>query len=137
MASVTMGFGTSISDVLLCVQLAQNVWQDCRNASSRFGAVTAEVANLEAVLTDIDASKSHPGMDVEEVFRLQKLVDGCRRALKDLQSVLRRHQSLGSANLKLRDKLEWDEDRLGNLRLRVVSSTMSLAAFNISRLRYV
>lgn len=82
-----MSLVASISDALLCVQVARHVWQDCRNTSSHFRAVATEVEDLEAVLNFFDnTNKSDRKSDIEERANLQKLGAGCKEVLRELQS---------------------------------------------------
>ena len=61
---LTMSIGFSFSDLVVCGQLAQNVWRGCREAPEDFRAVTLEVASLHLVLKE--ARENSPQFEREQ-----------------------------------------------------------------------
>ncbi|KAL8827048.1 MAG: hypothetical protein Q9170_007165 [Blastenia crenularia] len=55
--------------------------------------------------------------------------------LRELESILRKRDSLGERIKKPLDRFKWDEERVESVRVRLVTSTNLLTAFNLSLLR--
>ena len=78
-----MSFGFSISDFVICLQLARKVWRDCRDAADDFRAVATEVASLKLVLKEVHEriSNNEHALHGNKTSDLKKLTEGYTEVL--------------------------------------------------------
>ena len=95
------------------------------------------VASLRIVLQDVPGTSSTVPYEEEELKDLSVLTQGYRRVLEDLERLMEKNKSLGSASIKISQKIDknwqkgqWDQDVINELRDRIVSSLTSLNTFN-------
>ena len=131
-----MSFGFSVSDVLICIQLAHKVWRDCRDAPEEFKAVSVEVQHLELFLNDSKDKLNDLGLDQRQTADLKRLIEGYNDVLKELERLLQSYQSLGTKNKRTRDRLRWKKEPIKQLQQRITSTTALLTSFNVSLARY-
>ena len=130
-----MSFGFSVSDVAVCVQLAQKVWRGCREAPRDFRAVCIEVASLHLVLNE--ARETAHDLSASKGEDLKQLINGCKSVLQELEELLQRYKSLGTQSKRTWDRLRWSKRPIKDIRQRLISSTASLTSFNTSLTKYV
>lgn len=130
-----MSFGISVSDILLCVQLAHKVWKGCREAPRDFRAVSIEVASLHLVLNE--ARETAHDLSASKGEDLKQLINGCKSVLQELEELLQRYKSLGTQSRRTWDRLRWGRGPVKDIRQRLISSTASLTSFNTSLTKYV
>ena len=135
LTALTMSFGVSASDVLLCVQLAHKLWKGCRDAPAEFQAVSTEVASLHLVLNEAREIANDLSNSKEEDLR--RLINGCKSVLQELEELLQRYKSLGTQSRRTWDRLRWGKGPVKDIRQRLISSTASLTSFNTSLTKYV
>ena len=124
-----MSFGFSVSDLVLVVQFAHNLWQEAQDAPGTFRAVSAEVASLKIVLQEVQETVT--GRDIEQAKRaeLGQLIDGCNSILVELQTLLYKYKSLGTHSKRTWDRLRWGKQPIKEIRLRLVSHVSLLTSF--------
>ena len=135
LTALTMSFGGSASDVLLCVQLAHRVWKACREAPRDFQTVSIEVASLHLVLHE--AKETAHELSASKGEDLRQLINGCKSVLQELEELLQRYKSLGTQSRRTWDRLRWGRGPVKDIRQRLISSTASLTSFNTSLTKYV
>ena len=135
LTALTMSFGVSASDFVLCVQLAHNLWRGCREAPSDFRAVCTEVASLHLVLNE--ARETAHDLSESKAEDLKQLIDGCKSVLQELEALLQRYKSLGTQSRRTWDRLHWAREPVKDIRERLRSSTALLTSFNTSLAKYV
>ena len=135
LTAFTMSFGGSVSDVLVCYQLAQKVWKGCREAPNGFKAVCTEVASLHLVLNE--ARETAHDLSASKEEDLRQLINGCKSVLQELEELLQRYKSLGTQSKRTWDRLRWGNELVEDIRQRLRSSTALLTCFNTSLTKYV
>ncbi len=132
-----MSFGYSMSDFILCIQLAQKVLHEYRQAPQDFQAATTDVAGLQLVLSNVRDAVNGSGLSQDKQQDLQMLLSGCSDTLKELLQVLERFKSLATSSHRRWEKMRWDKDRVERIRLRIVSTVGLLTTFKVELLRSV
>ena len=132
-----MSSGYSVGDFILCIQLAQKVLHEYRQAPQEFQAANTDIASLQLVLNNVRDAINGYELSQDKQQDLQKLLSGCSDTLKELLQVLERFKSLATSSHRRWEKFRWDEDRVERIRLRVVSTVGLLTAFKVGLLRFV
>ena len=132
-----MSFGCSVSDFLLCIQLAQKVLKEYQEAPKDFQAASTDVAGLKVVLNDVKDAIKGREMSQGKQQDLQTLLSGCDKTLKELLQALEKCKSLAASNHRRLEKFRWDKDHVDRIRLRIVSTVGLLTAFKVGLLRYI
>lgn len=127
-----MSYGFSISDFITVPQFAWNVYKACRDSSSDFKGLSNEVKTLHTVLSNSTNITNRGALSVENDEALSVLRKNCYDALTDIQTQLDKYKSLGTRKKRLRDRLRWAAESVGDVRMRLISNTTELAAFNSS-----
>ena len=127
-----MSFGFSISDFITIPQYAWNVYKSCRDSSGEFKALSEEVKTLHTVLSTSATFVERCSLSAENSEALLALQKNCSDVLTDIQTQLDNYKSLGTQKKRLRDKMRWAVESVGEVRMRLISTTTGLAAFNAS-----
>ncbi|KAH0537474.1 hypothetical protein FGG08_005737 [Glutinoglossum americanum] len=130
----TMSFGGSVGDLASVPQFAWRVYKACRDSSGDFVELSGEVESMHAALNEIGALISRCTLNEERIGRLAVLLRGCHGLLKDIESQLAKYKSLGTDKKRIRDKVRWGMEAVGDVRIRLVSHTAMLALFSSSLL---
>jgi len=130
-----MSIGSSPSDFIACIHLAQKVWRRCRDAPEGFRAVSTEVASLQLVLGEVQESVSGYELSDRRKNDLRQLIVGCNVVLMELQSLLCKHKNLGSQSKRSWNRLSWSKDPVESVRQRIIAKNGLLNAFNIPIVR--
>ena len=93
--------------------------------------------SLHAVLTTSQQLLGSATLSVEQSTNLVTIGDGCYSTLKHVEKQLSRYDSLGSRNIRLRHRFRWSVEKVAEVRMRIISHTAMLAAFNSSLTKYV
>ena len=95
------------------------------------------------VLNDLVERTEHSSLSTEQMVKLRTLVKGCQKALEDLDAMVDKYVKLSSGASGLRGKaqkiskkLDWNIKDVDSLRLRLISNTNMLEAFNSGITRY-
>lgn len=124
-----MSFGFSISDIVLSIQLAHNLWQESRNAPADFRAVSTEVASLKLVLQEIQETVSDRPTDQVKRTELAQLIDGLNDVLAGFRGLLHKYRDLGTQSKRTWDRLRWGKEPIEKIRLRLVTHVSLLISF--------
>jgi hypothetical protein len=124
-----MSFGFSVSDLVLSVQLAHNLWQEARDAPGDFRAVSAEVASLKLVFQEVQETAIGRDIEQSKQAELEQLMNGCNSVLLELQTLLHKYKRLGTQSRRTWDRLRWGKEPVEKIRLRLVSRVSLLTSF--------
>jgi hypothetical protein len=131
-----MSFGVGVGDILVVSGLAWRLVKACKESSEDFRRMSTELVSLHAVLLETqDYVKEHKDLEVSRHHRLEILCDGCRDALRDLEGLVNRYESLGTQAQRTWDRMRFGLKDLSDVRSRLVSSTTLLNAFNITLIK--
>jgi len=133
-----MSFGFGVGDFLTVSKLAWTVYKSCKDSVGDFQNISGEVSSLHIVLKeteDLTAECRH-NMDTEREAHLLQIGNGCHDVLKELESLLTKYDSLGTQTQRTWDRMRWGVEDIASIRLRLISNTGMLTAFNASITRY-
>lgn len=105
--------------------------------SDDFRNMSSEVASLHLILKELEENLSDEGLDSQHRLQLGILGNSCNDVLKDLESLLRRNQNLGTKTQRRWDKMKWGFEGMQSIRGRLTSNVSLLTAFNTTLQRYV
>ena len=86
---------------------------------------------MHAVLNELDSQQKrlmHSNDDGSK-DRLNTVQAGCREVLKSVDDALLKYKSLGPEKKRLRDRVRWGLENVGDLRIRLISNTNMLTLF--------
>ena len=131
-----MSFGASVGDFIAVPALAWKVYRACRDSSSDFAALSYEVLSMHAVLEDVGEYVKRHGLGADRVARLALIGKGCNDVLKALDLTLAGYESLASKSKafkerckRLKNRLRWAMETIGDFRIRLASHTNMLLMF--------
>ena len=128
-----MSFGYGVSDFLKLCEVSWSIYKACRDAPTSFGQVAQEVLSLEAIMREVGDVLKGESLSPQQQASLQTLRTGCQSVLEELQGLVNKYHSLGTASKKAWDRLKWSSKSIGEIRTRLTSNTVLLTAY----LRYV
>ena len=132
-----MSIGFSVSDFLTVPQFAWQVYKACRDSSSEYAELSCEVLSLHAVVKTSQELLQSVTLSAEQSANLIAIGNGCYSTLKYVEKQLSRYDSLGSQNKRLRHRFRWSVEKVADVRMRIISHTAMLAAFNSGLTKYV
>ena len=127
-----MSFGFSIGDFLTIPLFTWQVYKACRDSTSEYCELASEVQSLHAVMMTSQELLEIVTLSADQTRRLAIIGKGCLTLLQHIDARLSKYKSLGSKEVKLRHRLRWGMDKVANIRMRIISHTVMLAAFNSS-----
>lgn len=131
-----MSFGFGVSDVVAAAELAWKVYSACIDAPIEFKVLSQEVEAMHIVLESIRKSVLDAGLDENRRNDLNRVSRGSITVLTELEALLEKYSSLGSANRRTWDKLRWPgAEKITSLRARLTSNISLLTAFNSSLMK--
>src|SRR5271155_3973643 len=125
-----MNFGFSVGDFISVSAFCWNVYKKCKGASDDFNAISSEVGSLHNVLKETEEVLSEQNLSPEQQIRLQDIAEGCKGVLEDMDTLLVKYESLGTNSKRTWDRMGWGLQNMTDLRLRIISQTTLLDAFN-------
>jgi hypothetical protein len=128
-----MNFGFGVGDFLTISELAWRVYRSCRDSSSDFAELSSEIESMNTVITEIKEQYLHRGLSEQARNRTQQLLRGCESVLRDVESRLANFESLGSNKKRLRDRIKFAAEAVGELRIRLVVQASLLASFQVAQ----
>jgi Fungal N-terminal domain of STAND proteins len=132
---LSMSVGINIGEFLSAIQLAWTVYIACKDAPHQFKALSEEVEALHIVLESIKKVVLDTGLDPNKINDLNRVSRGCVTVLTELDVLMKKYKSLGTAKRKTWDKLRWSQEDIEPLRGRLTSNVSLLTAFNASLLK--
>lgn len=131
-----MSLGFSASDLLALPQFAWKVYKACRDSAADFTQLASEIQSMHTVLNELATQHRRRCLTDESISRLVTIQKGCQEILKSVEDQLLKYKNLGTGKKRLRDKLRWSLEGIGNLRLRLISHTNMLTLFIVTLERY-
>ena len=129
-----MSFGFGLGDIIALGRLSWTVYQACKEAPSTFGQLTQEVLSMNAVLKEIEeACDEEEDLSSSRQEGLKVVMAGCRNVLEELQTLLKRYESMGTRANRTRDRMGWATVDIPTCRQRLNTNTSLLTAY----LRYI
>lgn len=130
-----MSFGISATDGIALPQFAWQVYKTCRDSPSDFKELSGEVNSMHAALREVEDLVGRHSLSEASKIRLDILRSGCRDLLKSLEKHLARYKSLGAEKKRIRDRLRWGMESVGDMRIKLISHTAMLGLFTSSLAR--
>jgi DNA-binding transcriptional MerR regulator len=141
-----MSFGFGVGDIIRLTEEAWKLYKGYKDSSEHFAQLAAELQSLYVVLAEISETLRENdngsgkdseagggcGLEVSRRHRLEKLQDGCRDLLRDLQAIYHKYESLGTQQQRAWDRVRFGLKDLSDLRARLVSSTTTLTAWKVA-----
>ncbi|KAI4212972.1 MAG: hypothetical protein LQ351_004316 [Letrouitia transgressa] len=127
-----MSLGFSASDLLALPQFAWKVYKACRDSAADFTQLASEIQSMHTVLNELATQHRRRCLTDESISRLVTIQKGCQEILKSVEDQLLKYKNLGTGKKRLRDKLRWSLEGIGNLRLRLISHTNMLTLFIVT-----
>lgn len=124
-----MSFGYGVGDVVALAELSWTIYKSCKEAPSSFENLSQEVLSLHAVLKEAEDNLSGHVLSQAQQAGLEIVMNGCRSVLDDLQTLVKKYESLGSRSKRTWDRLRWSSNDIPELRSRLISSTTLFTAF--------
>ena len=124
-----MSFGFSASDIIALPQLVWMVYKACRDSATDFAQLAGEVQSMHAVLDELEIRQRERPLSEGNKVRLAAIQEGCRGVLRTVEAELLKCKSLGTAKMRLRDRMRWGLEDVGSLRIRLISHTNLLLLF--------
>lgn len=125
-----MSFGYSVGDVLAVGQLCWKVYKKCKDSPGIYAELTSEVGALHNVVKETEELLSQQALTSKEENKLLICRQGCESVLKDLDGLLVKFESLGTNTRRALDRIEFGMQDINGIRLRLISNTSLLDAFN-------
>ena len=123
-----MSVGFSASDCIALPQFAWQVYRTCRDASSEFRDLASDVESMHEVLKEVQTLLENHVLDDASKIRLATVLKGCHDVLKTLENKLGKYKSLETTKKRVRDRLRWGMESVGDVRARLVLRTTILTS---------
>ena len=123
-----MSIGFSASDRIALPQFAWQVYRTCRDASSEFKDLASDVESMHEVLKEVQTLVENHMLDDASKIRLVTVLKGCHDVLKTVENKLEKYKSLGTNKKRVRDRLRWGTESVGDVRARLVLRTTILTS---------
>jgi hypothetical protein len=114
-----MSFGYSVGDFIAVGTLAWQIYKSCKGAPESFGNIHLEVLSLHATLKEAEETVFAHRLSPAQQERLKTVGDGCYRVLEDLQTLVRKYESLGTQTKRTWDRMRWGTEPVAELRARL------------------
>ena len=124
-----MSFGFSVGDFVALGRLSWTVYQACREAPSTFGQLSQEVLSMNAVLREIEEVCRDDDLKPSRQEGLKLIMTGCRGVLEDLQTLLKKHETLGTKANRAMDRIGWATVDIDSWRQRLTTNVTLLFAY--------
>ena len=125
-----MSFGFSVGDFLAVGQLGWKVYKKCKDSPGSYEELSREVGALHNVMRETEELFSQQDLTPQQENRLLTCQQGCGDVLKDLDRLLVEYESLGTNSQRTYDRLGFGTHDMNEIRLRLISNTSILDAFN-------
>ena len=125
-----MSFGCSVADFLAVGQLCWKVYKKCKDSPGNYLDLAREVGALHNVVKETEELLSQQALTTKEKNKLLTCRQGCESVLKDLNGLLVKYESLGTNARRTFDRMGFGLQNMNGIRLRLISNTSLLDAFN-------
>ena len=100
-----------------------------KESAESFRNISVEVLSLHAVLKESEETLLVPPPPPASEARLRVVLEGCSQVLNDLQSLVKKYESLGSKSKVTWDRMKWGKEDIAEIRARLTSNVTLLTAF--------
>ena len=125
-----MSFGYSVGDVLVVGQLCWKVYKKCKESPGNYAELASEVGALHNVVKETEELVNEQKLTSQQENKLVTCRQGCESVLKDLDGLLVKYESLGTNARRNLDRVGFGMQDINGIRLRLISNTSLLDAFN-------
>lgn len=108
------------------------IYQACRHSASDFTELASEIQSLYAVLGELAMLLREISLSDGRKVRLLTIQNGCQHVLNTVEHELSKYKSLETNRKRLRDKMRWETESVGQLRIRLVSHKTMLTLFIVA-----
>ena len=122
--------GLSVGDFFLISALTWRVYKSCKDSSHDFQSISTDVLSMHVVLKEIEDHILDRSLPKAQEENLTSVAQACHAILKELESVLGKYESLGTKAQRTWDRMRWGIEEIDKLRMRLVTTTTMLVAFN-------
>ena len=126
---MSVPYGFSVGDFVAIGTLAWNVYNSCKAAPESFGNISSEVLSFHAVIKETEETIFREPLSDDRLARLKVISDGCESVLKDLDTLLKKHEKLGTPSKRVWDRMRWGAEDIAELRARMISHNVMLSTF--------
>ena len=124
-----MSFGFGLGDIIALSRLSWTIYQACKEAPSTFGQLSHEVLSLNAVLKETEEVYQDEDLGESRQGGLCVVVTGCKSVLEELQTLLKKYESVGTKANRTLDRMGWAALDIPSWRQRLTSNVVLLTAF--------
>ena len=125
-----MSFGYSVGDFLAVGQLCWKIYKKCKDSPENYAELASEVGALHNVVKETEELLSQQALTSRQENKLLTCRQGCESVLKDLDGLLDKYESLGTSSRRTFDRMGFGMRDINSIRLRLISNTSLLDAFN-------
>ena len=128
-----MSFGFSIGDIIKLVEITNHTYKRWKNACGTYAKVTDDLAVLRTLLPRIEAEAKTPSSlfssNTVDIQHWRTLSKDCYRVIKELDSILDKHKSLGTSRARNWDRIRLSDKKLDSLESRLSRKIAGITAF--------
>ena len=125
-----MSFGVSVGDFIIASQLAWKLSRRFKAAPGEFTALVTEVLSFHVVLREASEQTSIKDDLTPSPPDYERVKEGCYDVLHELEAILNDFEGLKSSRKRRWDRARWSSNDVQAIRMRLISHTNSLIAFN-------
>jgi GTPase involved in cell partitioning and DNA repair len=111
-------------------QFCWKIYKKCKDSSEDFKNLSNEVGSFHNILKETEELLSEQKLGPAQEAKLEVLKEGSENVLKDLEKLLVKYESLGTSSQRTWDRMGFGNQDMTTLRLRLISQTTLLDAFN-------
>ena len=125
-----MSFGFGVGDILAVSGLAVKVYSAYKDAPDGYKHISEEVKSLQSIVDEAIRHLQNPALSDVKQQEGQEALQSCQSVLEDLNSLLEKYKSLGSANkMQVFKRVKLGTEDIMTLRDRLMSSSLFLTNF--------
>ena len=131
-----MSFGFSIGDFLVVSKLCWSVYKKCKDSKSSYSELTGEITALYAVIKETEELLDQEDIPERQLKKLIPCQQSCDTVLKDLETLLRRYEKLGTQSRWTFDRVKFGDEDIVGVRQRITMNITMLDSFNNASVSY-
>ena len=125
-----MSFGYSAGDVIALSQLAVKVHAAYKDAPKNYRDISEEVKSLQVIIDRAVQHFANPVLSDSNRQQGHEVLKGCKSVLEDLNSIIKKYDSLASADAsQVIKRVKLGMEDIATLRIRLISNTGLLNGF--------
>ena len=120
-----------MGDIIAISGLAVKVYTAYKDAPDDYKHISEEVVALKILVDKVAQHFRSTNMSSNDRNDCQKVLEGCRSVLKDLNSLIEKYKSLASTTNKRQvfKRIKLSKEDIATLRVRLISNTVLLSGF--------